>query len=250
MLHQWLDMAYQGPWRPGQAPNDVLALRNSVALPHRLPKQGHHLRRPTSTSSRTRSDTQVQLLEAAKRVLLRHGYAGLSTRAVAAEADTQMSQIRYHFGSKEGMVLALFEYMNAALITRQADTFARDDLTISEKWARACDYLDEDLASGYVRVLQEMMAIGWSNPAVGTAVRHALRQWHDLILGLARDAEREIGTLGPFRAEEVVSLVGSAFIGSESLILLGFDDTPFRPGDALRRFGEVIAQAEKARRTM
>jgi DNA-binding transcriptional regulator YbjK len=57
------------------------------------------------------------LLEAAKRVLMAEGNGGLSTRAIAA-ADTQMSQTRYHFGSKEGMVLALFVYMNAQLIER------------------------------------------------------------------------------------------------------------------------------------
>ena len=76
-------------------------------------------------------DAKTELLEAAKRVLLQHGHAGLSTRAVATEAGTQMSQIRYHFGSKEGMVLALFEYMNAALIGRQAEAFGRRDLSVA-----------------------------------------------------------------------------------------------------------------------
>ena len=72
-----------------------------------------------TTQATLRPNPKVELLEAAKRVLLEQGYAGLSTRAVAAEAGTQMSQIRYHFGSKEGMVLALFEHMNEALIARQ-----------------------------------------------------------------------------------------------------------------------------------
>jgi len=242
-------MAYQGR-KSGPSAKAGAAHVRSGSRAGKVSSRGHRLIRHTRTSSPTRTNTQVDLLEAAKRVLLRCGYAGLSTRAVAAEAGTQMSQIRYHFGSKEGMVLALFEHMNAALISRQADTFAREDLTISEKWARACDYLDQDLDSGYVRVLQEMMAVGWSTPAVGTAVRNAILQWHGLILGLAREAEREIGSLGPFRAEEITSLIGSAFIGSESLILLGIDDTPFPPRDALRRFGEVIAQAERAKRTM
>lgn len=250
MLHQSLETVYQGRGRSRQSANAVSAQRRTGVRSGKHSNRGYRLRRQATTSSPTRSASQIELLEAAKRVLLRYGYAGLSTRAVAAEAGTQMSQIRYHFGSKEGMVLALFEYMNAALITRQADTFARADLTISEKWFRACDYLDEDLASGYVRVLQEMMAIGWSNPAVGTAVQNAIRQWHELILGLAREAERQIGPLGPFSAEEIASLIGSAFIGSESLILLGFDDTPFPPRDALRRVGEVIAQAEGANRKM
>jgi hypothetical protein len=30
-----------------------------------------------------------------------------------------------------------------------------------EQWDRACDYLDDDIASGYVRVLQELIAASW-----------------------------------------------------------------------------------------
>lgn len=191
-----------------------------------------------------RRDPKVDLLDAAKRVLMAEGYAGLSTRTVATEAGTQMSQIRYHFGSKEGMVLALFEYMNDALIARQAETFHRTDLSVSQKWARACDYLEEDLASGYVRVLQELMAVGWSNPAVGDAVRRAIAQWQGLILELVREVERQTGSLGPFRAEEIATLIGAAFIGSESLILLGFDDAQHPMRAALRRVGDLIALAE------
>lgn len=191
-----------------------------------------------------RRDPKVDLLDAAKRVLVAEGYAGLSTRAVATEAGTQMSQIRYHFGSKEGMVLALFEYMNDALIARQAETFHRTDLSVSQKWARACDYLEEDLASGYVRVLQELMAVGWSNPAVGDAVRRAIAQWQGLILELVREVERQTGSLGSFRAEEIATLIGAAFIGSESLILLGFDDAQRPMRAALRRVGDLIALAE------
>lgn len=191
-----------------------------------------------------RRDPKVDLLDAAKRVLLAEGYAGLSTRAVAFEAGTQMSQIRYHFGSKEGMVLALFEYMNDALIARQAETFHRTDISVSQKWARACDYLEQDLVSGYVRVLQELTAVGWSNPTVGDVVRRAIAQWHGLIRELVRDVERQTGSLGPFRAEEITTLIGAAFIGSESLILLGFDDAQHPMRAALRRVGDLIALAE------
>lgn len=194
---------------------------------------------------RPKPDAKTVLLEAAKRVLVTHGYAGLSTRTVAAEADTQMSQIRYHFGSKEGMVLALFEYMNATLIQRQAVTFHSDDLTVSQKWALACDYLEEDLGSGYVRVLQELMAVGWSNPAVGAAVRAALAQWQALIRSLIAEIDAQPRRLGPFTSDELVALVAAAFIGAESQILLGMSEEELPLRAALRRVGDLIAAAER-----
>lgn len=196
-----------------------------------------------------RLDPKAELLNAARYVLLEQGYAGLSTRAVAAEAGTQMSQIRYHFGSKEGMVLALFENMNAALIERQAAAFHQPDVTVSQKWDRACDYLEDDLASGYVRVLQELTAVGWSNSVIGNAVRQALAQWQVLIVEQVKDVENKLGSLGPFHSNEIAMLVGAAFMGAESLILLGFDGTQHPARAALRRVGELIKQIEANRET-
>ena len=198
------------------------------------------------TKERVR-ETKRELLDAAQRVLLEEGYSGLSTRRVAEAADTQMSQIQYHFGSKEGMILALFEHLNAQLIDRQTKTFENPDLSLSEKWALSCDYLDDDIASGYVRVLMELTAAGWSNPAIGAAVKAGYAEWRDLIQKLAREMEEQAGSLGPFSVEDIGALVSAAFIGAEAAILLGYEspDTPFR--DALRRFGKVIEFYETAK---
>ena len=189
-------------------------------------------------------ETSTTLLEAAKKVLRQKGYAGLSTRDVAAAAGVPLSQIHYHFGSKQGMVLALFEYLNAQLLDRQNALFHDTTLKVSEQWDRACDYLDDDIASGYVRVLQELVAASWADAEVAKVVRAGLLIWFDLITELARKAERELGGMGPFSAQEVAALVGSAFIGAESLYLLGAEQkgVPVRQG--LRRFGDLIRIAE------
>jgi len=106
-------------------------------------------------------DTSTTLLEAARKMLRQKGYTALSTRDVAAAAGVPLSQIHYHFGSKQGMVLALFEYLNVQLLDRQNAMFSDASLKLSEQWDRACDHLDDDIASGYVRVLQELIAASW-----------------------------------------------------------------------------------------
>jgi AcrR family transcriptional regulator len=189
-------------------------------------------------------DTAIVLLEAAKKILRQNGYAGLSTRGVAEAAGVPLSQIHYHFGSKQEMVLALFEYLNMQLLDRQNALFGDTTLKLSEQWDRACDYLDDDIASGYVRVMQELIAASWSNAAVAKVVRAGIMGWIDLITGLVRKAGRELGGFGPLTPEDVSSLVASAFIGAETHYLLGFEkkDVPVR--QALRRFGELIRIAE------
>jgi AcrR family transcriptional regulator len=176
--------------------------------------------------------------------LRQNGYAGLSTRGVAEAAGVPLSQIHYHFGSKQDMVLALFEYLNAQLLDRQNALFGDTTLKLSEQWDRACDYLDEDIASGYVRVMQELTAASWSNPPVAKVVRAGLTGWLDLITGLCRKAGREFGGFGPLTAEEVSSLIGSAFIGAESHYLLGFEKQGMPVRQALRSFGKLIRIAE------
>jgi AcrR family transcriptional regulator len=189
-------------------------------------------------------ETRVMLLEAAKKVLRQNGYSGLSTRDVATAAGVPLSQIHYHFGSKQGLVLALFEYLNAQLLDRQDALFHNSELKLAEQWDRACDYLDEDIASGYVRVLQELVAASWADAEVAKVVRAGLLIWFDLLAGIARKAERELGALGPFSAEEVAALIGCAFLGAESLYLLGGEQEGVPMRRALRRFGDLIRAAE------
>ena len=192
-------------------------------------------------------ETSTSLLEAAKTVLRRNGYAGLSTRDVAAEAGVPLSQIHYHFGSKQGMVLALFEYLNAQLLDRQSALFGDTSLKLSEQWDRACDYLDEDIASGYVRVLQELIAASWHDAEVAKVTRAGLLGWFELIVGVARKAQAVApGALGPFSPEDVGALAGNSFIGAESMYLLGLEKKGAPVREALRRVGDLIRMTEGA----
>ena len=71
-------------------------------------------------------DTRSRILEAARRRLLADGFLGLSTRKVADEAEVPLSQLHYHFGSKGGLVLALFEEENKRRLDRQTRMYAED----------------------------------------------------------------------------------------------------------------------------
>jgi AcrR family transcriptional regulator len=183
------------------------------------------------------------LLEAAQRCLQRHGVAGLSTRKVAEEAGMPLSQIHYHLGSKRGLLLALLEFQNEKLLARQASMYGRP-LPLAERWIQACDYLDEDLASGYVRVLQEMIAAGWSDPEIATEARRIVRGWYELLTQVAAEAADRLGGLGPFQPAEAAALVGNAFLGTEAMILLGFAESELPGRSALRKVGELLRTLE------
>jgi AcrR family transcriptional regulator len=190
-------------------------------------------------------DTRRRILDAARVRMLADGYAGLSTRKVAEEAGVPLSQLHYHFGSKGGLILALFAMENQERLTRQTHMYA-EDRPLWQRYEQACDFLEDDLESGYVRVLQELVAAGWSNAEIGAAVRELLGGWIALLAEVAREAERRHGPLGPFTAEELATLIASAFFGSEALLLLGFDRDALPIRSALRRIGVLIREREEA----
>jgi hypothetical protein len=116
---------------------------------------------------------------------------------------------------------------------------------LSVQWERACDYLEEDLASGYVRILQEMIAAGWSDPEVAAAVRGYVGGWYRLLADVAARESERLGGLGPFTPAEISALMGLPFLGAEAVILLGLSEDELPSRSALRKVGALIRAFER-----
>jgi AcrR family transcriptional regulator len=190
---------------------------------------------------RASADTRSRILAAARACLLADGYANLSTRRVAEAADVPLSQIHYYFGSKQELILAVLAVENERLLERQSSMYAGDE-PLWKQWDRACDFLETDLESGYVRILQEMIAAGWSDAVVATSVRQLLAGWFRLLTDVARREQARAGGLGPFAPEEIAALMGLPFLGAESAILLGIPESELPTRSALRKVGLVLRQ--------
>ena len=169
-------------------------------------------------------DTRLRILAAAKAALLDAGYASLSTRGIAVVAGVPLSQIHYHFGSKQNLMLAVLDMENQQRLVRQAAMYG-SNLPLWKQWQQACDFFDEDPESGYVRVLMEMTAAGWSNPEIAGAVSAEAQSWFELLAEVAHRAAERFGSLGPFSPREVAALAALPFLGAEAIILLSLDES-------------------------
>lgn len=188
--------------------------------------------------------TRERILDAARQCVVIHGLATLSTRKIAEAAQVPVSQLHYHFGGKQGVLIGLFERENERLLVRQEQMFA-DDAPLWKQWEQACDFLEDDLRSGFVLLLQQMVAAGWTDPEIAALVRERLQGWYALLTDVARAAASELGGLGPFTPEEVAALAGDAFLGAEATILLGISERAVPSRSALRRVGAMIRSAEE-----
>ena len=189
-------------------------------------------------------DTRLRILAAAKGVLLDVGYANLSTRGIAEAAGVPLSQIHYHFGTKQNLMLAVLDLENQTRLARQAAMYEAGK-PLWEQWLQACDFFDEDHQSGYVRILMEMTAAGWSNPEIAEAVSPQVQGWFDLLANVAERAVEQFGSLSPFTSEELAALAGLPFLGAETVILLGLDESKVAGRPALRKIGELLRLLEE-----
>lgn len=188
------------------------------------------------------------MMEAAQQILAKEGFAALSTRRVALDAGVPLSQIHYHFGSKHGLVLALLDHLDRATLERQERMFD-SAAPLSVRWAQACDFLEKDIASGYVRLVQECTALGWSDSEVANKLAALLDRWSALLTAVAEEAETRLGPFGPFTPAEVAELAGKAFLGAESALLLGIDEDRQPIRSALRKVGRLIELLETREET-
>jgi AcrR family transcriptional regulator len=211
-------------------------------LSTRLPKKPP----PAEDQRRARGrSTRAQLIAAATEVLRERGFGATSMRAVAERADARLSLVHYHFGSKGGLLVAVLEHLTEDLLERQGTLFS-DDRSFADQWRTACDYLREDVSSGYVRILWELWAAGLADPELAERWRATQRGWKDLIEERLERLEGD-GVELPMRPRALATLIGNLFEGAETEILAGVTEDESPHLEALEACGELIERAERGR---
>ena len=190
------------------------------------------------------SSTKEQILRAARHVLRRDGVANLAIRAVALEGGVNLASVHYHFHSRDGLLLAVLEDLNAELLDRQRRLYVRPDTSLAEKWAQAVDYYRQDLNSGFVRILLELAAHGYANAAMAEHVRAAMRGWQDLIHHAVADTLQRYG-IAAIGADEMTSMVVSFWYGTELRHLLGVPEAEGHLWRTLETLGALIHRLEQ-----
>ena len=162
-------------------------------------------------------------LDAAERLLVREGVAGISTRQLAAEAGQNHGLVHYYFGSVDELLVQTLERFTARLIERQRAMYG-SDAPFAEKWRTAMGYIDEDLAAGYPKVWAELEALAWNKPEMRDRLNAVNDAWRTVVRDALAQAIEEYGHDGSrFSAEALAALVVQFNKGMMNERLLGFD---------------------------
>jgi AcrR family transcriptional regulator len=150
-----------------------------------------------------RSAAEGALLDAAERLLVEVGHAGITTRGLASEAGLNHGLVHYYFGSLENLLVRVLERYTAELTARQRAMYAAETPFI-EKWRQAMRYLvGEDVA--YEKIWFELQALAWNRPELRERVAHVNDEWRSVLLEAFAEPHRQYGI--PMPLETLVSLV-------------------------------------------
>jgi AcrR family transcriptional regulator len=155
-----------------------------------------------SVSKLQREDSEDRFLDAAERLLVEVGHAGITTRRLAKEADANHGLVHYYFGSMENLLARVLERFTDRLIERQRRLYA-SDAPFLEKWRTAMRYLAAD--EHYQRIWYELQALAWSRPELRERVAHVNAEWRGVLREALSDPRERYGL--PLPLEALVSLV-------------------------------------------
>lgn len=100
--------------------------------------------RPRKIDNKAEPSVRERILEVAERLFAEYGMTGVGLRAITTEAKVNLASIAYHFGSKDGLLEALF--------AQRAAPIAEERLRLL---ALACDKSDppklEDILDAFLR---------------------------------------------------------------------------------------------------
>jgi AcrR family transcriptional regulator len=162
-------------------------------------------------------------LDAAERLLVREGAAGISTRQLAREAGQNHGLVHYYFGSVDELLLQAVERFTGRVLDRQRAMYGTDAPFI-EKWRAAVGFIEEDLAAGYPKIWAELQALAWNKPELRERLRELDDRWRSLLRDALAQAIEEYGLdQNGFSAEAWAALVMQFNEGLLFERLLGFD---------------------------
>lgn len=156
-----------------------------------------------AATSVARAAAEGVLLDAAERLLVEIGYAGITTRRLAEEAGVNNGLVHYYFGSIENLLVRVLERFTERLTARQRALYAAD-IPFIEKWRAAMGYLvGADVE--YEKIWLELQALSWNRPELQQRVARVNDEWRAVLTEAFEEPRRRYGIEMPLDA--LVSLV-------------------------------------------
>ena len=201
-------------------------------------------RRPSGAGRVDGAATRAAILRAARDRLVEVGYANLNVRDIARQAGVNHALIGYHFHGKQQLVLAVLDEANQQLLERQARMY-RGLESASEQWQQACDFYEEDLKSGFVRLLMELMGASFHDLELRKEFVPRLSRWHRLVEAAVEEFIATSKLELPVSAKAISAWIVWFWTGMESSMMLGIGEKDGHQREALAAMATLLRRVER-----
>ena len=179
----------------------------------------------TASGTKKSATTRQALIDSTIATLREEGFSGASARAISDRAGLNQGLVFYHFGSVVNLLLAALDAVSEARMQKYGPAIAQVS-SASEIMNIATQIFQDDLDTGYVTVLVEMIGGASSTPGLGGEVATRIGPWFTF----AKDAldktfgDSPIAALMP--SGDVAYSVVALYLGLEMLTHLNGDREP------------------------
>ena len=166
------------------------------------------------------TDTRAALIDGAIEALREVGFAGASAREIARRAGCNQALVFYHFGSVTELLLAALDDIS----TRRLEAYQQmlDEAgTLTDLIDSARTIFSDDLDSGHVAVLVEMISGAQAIPGLGEQVAERLAPWRAFAETAVRKGIAGSPVAAVVPVKDLAHAVVAGFLGLE--LLAGLD---------------------------
>jgi AcrR family transcriptional regulator len=200
------DRATRKPVGQQRRPGGTQALVGRLNAAHEPPR-GLRARRQRRSAAGDRM--RARIVDAALQTLRAEGYAGVSVRTIAAAGAFSPALVFYHFGSVDGLLLAVLDRVSGDRLARY-EARLRDVSSLRALASALEELYDEDLQLGQLTAVQEIVGAMAFDPELGPEIASRMQPWMTFAEQLAA---RIVG------GSPLAGLVDPAVVGSAVIAL-------------------------------
>ena len=171
-----------------------------------------------------KDSTKDRIIEAAFVTLKEEGFAGTSARAIARRGGFNQALIFYHFGTLNDLLLATLDKTSSDRMSRYRDSMGEAS-TVDEKIQTATRLYREDLGSGHITVISEMVAGSLARPDLGPEVVARMEPWIAFTEGVISDLLQGSMFENAVNARTLAFAVVALYLGVDLLSHLDQDNS-------------------------
>ena len=165
---------------------------------------------------RPRGDTRERLVTGAFEALRTRGYAGSSSRAIGQIAGVNPALVFYYFESVDDLLATALAESSAERLVRYREA-VEGARSLSDLLATLATIYGDDVASGHIAVVSELVAASVSKPELALRVTALMQPWVEL----AEGAVESVLAGSPLRdvaSPRVIALAGVVFYLGANLL--------------------------------